>query len=50
MNGTSASGPGCRKEVLAAAAHLHSLGQIDFTPDEVIRYLRQQKSPYAELK
>lgn len=39
---------GCREEVLAAAKHFHSLGQSDFTPDEVIRYLRQQKSSYAD--
>lgn len=39
---------GCREEVLAAAKYIHSLGHSEFTPDEVIRYLRQQKSSYSE--
>jgi hypothetical protein len=40
-------GSGCRDEVLAAAAHLQSLGQADFTPDEIVRYMSQQHSKYA---
>jgi hypothetical protein len=40
-------GHGCRDEILVAAAHLHSLGQADFTPDEIVRYMGQQHSRYA---
>lgn len=39
---------GCREEVLAAAHHLHSNGQADFTPDEIIRHMRAQGSKYTE--
>lgn len=41
-------GIGCREEVLAAAAHLHYLGQSDFTPDEIIRALHARDSRYAD--
>ncbi len=39
---------GCRDEILKAAAHLGSLGQTDFTPDEIIRTLRDRGTRYAE--
>lgn len=48
LDESQSSGDGCREEVLAAARHIHALGQADFTPDDVVRYLRQQKSPYSE--
>lgn len=42
------SDSGCRGEVLAAAEYLQSAGNTDFTLDDIVRYMTQRGSKYAE--
>jgi hypothetical protein len=38
----------CRREILAAARRLRSAGAIDFSPEEIIRAMRQAGAPYLD--
>lgn len=39
---------GCRQEILDAARHFHSLGQADFSPDEMLSYLHDRGTVYED--